>query len=197
MNLDLKPLLSSNEMCNAPGAWHVTGWVLAWQTPRDTRDERRGRRVRVMEMRIIIRKRMLLKTISRWSSLYAHFPPCDVGGVLCDVTWDCEHRDMGHVTAWHCPGPRSSPESRVSKIILVPEMDRQNVNTAGSLEIRLYRISFPAPGHEMDGGGKLSITERNHESCSQLPTSSSWRNMIITQLNPQVSRNKYYSRILC
>ena len=80
-------------------------------------------------------------TISRWSSLYAHFPPCDVGGVLCDVTWDCEHRDMGHVTAWHCPGPRSSPESRVSKIILVPEMDRQNVNTAGSLEIRLYRPS--------------------------------------------------------
>ena len=30
-------------------------------------------------------------------------------------------------------------------------MDRKNVNTAGSLEIRLYRISFPAAGHEMEG----------------------------------------------
>ena len=39
----------------------------------------------------------------------------------------------------------------MTKIILVPGMDRENVNTAGSLEIRLYRISFPASGHEMEG----------------------------------------------
>ena len=150
MNLDLKPL-GSNEMCNAPGAWHVTGWVLAWQTPRDTRDEIRGSRARgsQMEMKIIIRKSTLVApqnyflVVSR--SLLISLPI--MWAVPSVVTWDCEHRDMGHVTAshtaWHRPGPRSSPESRVSKIILVPGMDRQNVNTAGSLEIRLYRrISF-------------------------------------------------------
>ena len=173
MNLVLKPL-GSNEMCNAPGAWHVTGWVLAWQTPRDTRDERRGRNGNHYQKTHITQEDYVQVVLS---AMLISLPV--MWAVLSDVTWDCEHRDTGHVTAWHCPGSRSSPESRVSKIILVPGMDRQNVNTAGSLEIRLYRISFPAPGHEMDGG-KLSITERNHESCLQLPTSSSWRNMIST-----------------
>ena len=156
-------LMLSLSRCNAPGAWYVTGWVLAWQTPRDMRDERPGQKWKW--------RSLLSEHITHFSNLFPggpysmliSLPPCDVGGALwSDSLWTSWHgsRDASH-SAWHSPGPRSSPEARVTKIILVPGMDRENVNTAGSLEIRLYRISFPASGHEVEGEEESSASEKS------------------------------------
>ena len=185
--------------CNAPGAWHVPGWVLAWQTPRDIRDERPGSE---MEMRIIIIRthNALLKSISRWSlySMLISLPPCDVGGALwCDSLWTSWHgsRDASH-SAWHRLGPRSSLEAQVTKIILVPEMCTGKMLTQPGVLKSDFTAFLFLPWVMRWRERRKAMHQRNHESCSQLPTSSSWQNIchMISQptsfLNPKTT---YYS----
>ena len=156
-------LMLSLSRCNAPGALHVTGWVLAWQTPRDTRDERRGQKWKW--------RSLLSEHITLFSNLfpggpYTHFPPslrCErcslmwlsVVNIVTWVTW----RVTLCVTSPRAPelSSGSSDKDHFSS----GDVDRENVNTAGSLEIRLYRISFPASGHEMRGEEESSASEKS------------------------------------
>ena len=154
-----------------------------------------------MEMRIIIIRthNALLKPISRWSLLSAHFPPslwCGRCSLLC--LWTSWHgsRDASH-SAWHSLGPRSSPEARVTKIILVPGMDRENVNTAGRegvLKSDFTAFLFLLRVMKWREKRK-ALHQRNHESCSQLPTSSSWQNIChdLCSNSTHTFSKKYYS----
>ena len=88
------------------------GWVLAWQTPRDTRDERRGRRGRDGKEDHYQKTHVTQNYVQVVCS--AHFPPpCDVGGALwCDLRlWTSWHGSRECVTL-----PRVPELSRVSGV---------------------------------------------------------------------------------